>query len=264
MNQTQKYSIHSRNEYLMTRNKEVSRLRDSIIYNSNERIQEYVNAIINAYEKSTEVRKIATYKEEKSISSLGFRSIGLYQSIDKANLFDKTYYWLPFFSDVGRTISRGERRNIHDKLGKHVSGAEDTISFSNPDFSVLNKYVIHLRKKGFKPNMMLAPIQIYSSFVKHYKSKLAVSGYNTDNINLEECDIQIAWSHRYAPLRSFVIYDSSMGIWHAIHDIDSGKGITAAIGKSKDDENKMLFFVETMAYYEILNKNAFTRINISH
>jgi len=44
-----------------------------------------------------------------------------------------------------------------------------------------------------------------------------------------------------------------------LSDID-----TVAIGESKSDENKMVFFAETMAYYEILNRDAFTRINLSH
>jgi hypothetical protein len=262
MNQKWKYSINSRIEYLMNRNKEVSRLRNSVVHLRSERIQQYIDTVIKAYETSTEVDKITIYKEEKAIESRGFRSIGLYQSIDKDKLFAENYYWLPFFSDVGRAISHGERRYMHDRLAKYVRGVGDTISFSNPDFNILSKYVIHLCDKGYKPNVMLAPIQIYSLFVKNCRSKLAESNWETDQIRLEGCDIQIAWSHKYAPLRSFIIFDSSNGIWHAIKDIESERRITAAIGESKDNAEKMLCFVETMAYYEILNEDAFTRINL--
>lgn len=263
MNQKWKYSINSRKEYLLNRNKEVARLRNSVAHLHSERIREYIDKIIKSYEESTKADKIAIYKEEKAIQSRGFRSIGLYQSIDKDKLFAKDYYWLPFFSDVGRAISRGERRYMHDRLGKYVRGVDDTISFSNPDFSILGKYVIRLCDKGYKPNVMLAPIQMYSVFVQNCWRKLAESNWETDQIRLEGCDIQIAWSHNYAPLRSFIICDSSNGIWHAIHDIESERRITAAIGESKDDASKMLYLVETMAYYEILNIDAFTRINLS-
>lgn len=264
MNHKWQYSIDSRKEYLITRNKEVARLRNSIAHLDIKRIQEYVDIVIKSYEKSTEVDKITIYTEEKEMKSRGFRSIGLYQSLDKDKLLAKNYYWDSFFSDVGRAISRGERRYIHDRLGKYVRGTDDTISFLNPDFNILSKYVIHLREKGYKPNVMLAPIQIYSLFVKNYRSKLAKSNWNTDKIQLEGCDIQIAWSHKYAPLRSLIIFDSSYGIWHVIKDIESESRITAAIGESKDDVTKMSCLVETMAYYEILNKDAFTRINLSY
>jgi len=263
MNSKGKYSIKSRQEYLSNRNLEVARLRNSVVHLNSERIQEYIDTIIKSYKEATKVDRVAIYKEEKAIESRGFRSIGIYQSIDKDKLFAKDYYWLPFFSDVGRAISRGERRYMHDRLGKYVRGVDDTISFSNPDFSILSKYVVHLCDKGYKPNVMLAPIQIYSVFVQNCWAKLAESNWETDRIRLEGCDIQIAWSHSYAPLRSFIIYNSSNGIWHAIQDIESKGGITAAIGESKDDASKILYFVETMAYYEIFNLDAFTRINLS-
>ena len=259
------YSINKRRNYLYNRNLEVARLRNSAHQLDNyNRIQEYIDTIIKSYEQSTVVDKIAKYQKERIIETLGFRSIGLYQSVDKDNLFAKDYYWLPFFSDVGRAISRAERKYIHDRLGKYIRGVDDTISFSRPDFNLLSKYVIKLLEEGYKPDIMLAPIQIYSIFVQTCWSKLAESNWKTDQIRLEGCDIQIIWSHKYAPLRSFIIFNSSNGIWHAIQDAESGSGLTAAIGESKDNPNKMLYFAETMAYYEILNKDAFTRINLSY
>jgi len=40
-------------------------------------------------------------------------------------------------------------------------------------------------------SVMLAPIQIYSKFVKGYWSELAESNGATDQIKIEGCDIQI-------------------------------------------------------------------------
>jgi hypothetical protein len=266
MNQKWQYSIDSRKEYLVTRNKEVARLRNSVAHPRSKRIDEYINTVITAYEKSTEVGKITKYREEKEIENRGFRRIGLQQSIliDKDKLLAEDYSWLSFFSDVGRAISHGERRYIHYRLGKYVRGTHNKISIFKPDFDILNKQIIYLRGKGFKPNVMLAPLQIYSLFVKNYKAILAETNYNTDKIQIEGCEMQIAWSNIYAPLRSFIILDSSYGIWHVITDMESKSGITAAIGESKTNVNKMSCLVETMAYYEILNKDAFARINLSN
>lgn len=258
------YSIKSRQKYLNNRNLEVSRLRNSARQLHDNKIQEYIDAIVKSYEQSTVVHKIAKHQNEKTIETRGFRSIGLYQAIKKDDFFAKDYYWLPFFSDVGRAISRGERKYIHNRLGKYVKGIDGTISYSDPDFNILKEHIVKLLRKNVRPNVMLAPIQIYSKFVKRCWSELAESNWRTDQIKIEGCDIQIVWSHKYAPLRSFIIFNSSDGIWHSFQDVESERGITVAIGESKSDENKMVFFVETMAYYEILNRDAFTRINLSH
>lgn len=258
------YSINKRRNYLYNRNLEVSRLRNSAHQLDNYRIQEYIDTIIKSYEQSTVVDKIARYQKERIIETLGFRSIGLYQSIDKDNLFAKDYYWLPFFSDVGRAIARAEQKYIHERLGRYVRGVDDAISFSEPDFNLLSKNIIQLLEKGYKPDIMLAPIQIFSTFAKNCWAKFAESSWQTDQIRLEGCDIRIIWSHKYAPLRSFIIFNSSNGIWHALQDTESESRLTVAIGESKDNPNAMLYFAETMAYYEILNIDAFTRINLSY
>lgn len=264
MKKKENYTINSRREYLNNRNLEVSRLRNSVSQLHDCKIQEYINAILKSYEQSTAVHKIAKYRKEYTIESRGFRSIGLYQSIEKDAFFSKNYYWLPFFSDVGRAISRGERKYIHNRLGKYIRGVDDTISYSEPDFNILRKYIVKLLEKNIRPNVMLAPIQIYSKFVKGYWSELAESNWRTDQIRIEGCDIQIVWSHKYAPLRSFIIFNSSDGLWHSVQDVGTERGITIAIGESKNGENKIVYLAETLAYYEILNRDAFTRINLSY
>lgn len=120
-----------------------------------------------------------------------------------------------------------------------------------------------LLESNVRPNVMLAPRQVYSKFVQNHWSEIAESNWRTDQIRIEDCDIQIVWSHRYAPLRSFIIFNSSAGIWHVLKDIDTDKRLTVAIGEHKDHDDKIAFLAETMAYYEILNRNAFTRINLS-
>jgi hypothetical protein len=264
MKEKGKYTIKSRQEYLSNRNLEVTRIRNSARQLSSYKITEYIDDIVKSYEKSTDSHKIAKYQKERTIVSLGYRSIGLYQAIEKDKFFAKDYIWHPFFSDVGRAISRGERKYINNRLGKYVRGVEDTISYSKPDFNILRKHIIGLLDKDVVPNTILAPIQIYSKFVQNFKSELAEADWKTNRIIIEQCDIQIVWSHKYAPLKSFIIFDSSEGIWHSVHDAESENGLTVAIGESKTDKDKIVFFAETIAYYEILDVDAFTRINLSY
>ena len=86
MNDRRKYSINSRKEYLNNRKQEVLRLRNSVTPTNMDQIQEYISTIIKSYDETTVVDKITVYKKEEVIKSLGFRSIGLYQSIKKEEL----------------------------------------------------------------------------------------------------------------------------------------------------------------------------------
>ncbi len=149
-------------------------------------------------------------------------------------------------------------------MGKYITGVDETISRTQPDFRILDKYVMELLERRIEPNVILAPIQLYTKFVLHYKSEIAESNWRTDRITIQGCNLHIVWSHRYAPLRSFIVFSSSAGIWHVLKDMDTGKTLTVAIGESRDKDNRIEFLAETMAYYEILNKYAFMRINLSH
>lgn len=264
MKEKAQYSINSRIRYLNQRNQEVIRLRNSAKEFRDEKTREYIDTIIKSYEQSTNVDKIARVIKEGNIELRGYRSIGLYQAIEKDKYFAHDYYWIPFFSDVGRAISRGERKYIHKRMGKHIRGVDESISYTNPDFNILGKYIIRLLEKNIKPDVILAPIQVYTKFLKHYWSEMAELNWETNQIRIQGCNLQILWSHRYAPLRSFIIFNSSAGVWHVLKDIDTEKRLTVAIGESKDQRNRMVFLAETMAYYEILNKDAFTRINLSY
>lgn len=264
MNKKQNYTIDDRNKYLHKRNIEVLRLRDSTSQLHYDQIQEYVDAIIKSYRESTVVDIIAMNKEEKTVSSRGYRSIGIYQSIEKDKLFAKDYYWRPFFSDVGRAIARGERQYIHSRLGKYIRGVHEKISFSDPDPNILREHVIKLLNKNIKPNIILAPVQIEVEFMTKLWDKIPQPERSIDQIRIEGCDIKIIWSHKYAPLHSFIIFDSTAGIWHTVQDAESMTGITVAMGESKNSEKQIVYIAETVAYYEILSKDAFTRINLSY
>jgi hypothetical protein len=264
MGKRDNYTINSRIEYLRNRNQEVSRLRKSGLELPGNRTQEYIDTILKSYDQSTDVDKICRVINEKGIELRGYRSIGIYQAIAIAKYFAKDYYWIPFFSDVGRAISRGERKYINNRIGKYIRGVDESISYTKPDFNILGKYVTKLLEKDLHPNMLLAPIQLYAKFLKYYESEIAESNWRTDHITIEGCKLQLVWSHRYAPLRSFIVFDSSAGIWHVLKDIDTEKRLTVAIGESKEKDNKIVFLVETMAYYQILNQDAFVRINLSY
>lgn len=258
------YSINSRLEYLKKRNLEVSRLRMSALELQDNKTREFINTIIKSYEQSTDVDKISEVNIERNIELRGYRSIGLYQAIERDKYFAKNYIWIPFFSDVGRAISRGERKYINKRIGKYIRGVNESISYTKPDFNILGKFIRKLLEKNIQPNILLAPVQLEAKFLKYYRAEMAESNWRTDQITIQGCKLQIIWSHRFAPLRSFIIFNSSAGIWHVLKDIDTEKRLTVAIGESKDQDNRIVFLAETMAYYEILNKEAFTRINLSY
>ena len=78
-----KYSINSRIRYWNNRNQEVIRLRNSAREFRDAKTQEYIDTIIKSYEQSTDIDKIARVSKESNIKLRGYRSIGLYKSIEK-------------------------------------------------------------------------------------------------------------------------------------------------------------------------------------
>jgi hypothetical protein len=263
MDKKHSYSIKDRLEYLKNRDQEIRRLRRSASKYPDSKIPEYIDTILKSYELSSIVRKLAVYHEDITIESRGFRSIGLYEAIKKDEFFAKNYTWIPFFSDVGRAISRGEQKYITTKLSKIIRGENETISISDPDFQLVTHNVLRLTDRGVKPNTMLAPIQIFSEFIQKYWVNLSEFKSSTKQIEIEGCKLDIVWSHKYAPLNSFILFDSSAAVWHSLPDLETGKGISIAIGESKNNPNRMEFLAEVMAYYEVLNKDAFVRIKLS-
>ena len=165
-------SIKGREVVLKNRGLQLNRLRRSSIKLWAGRVEECKRTILESYEQSTISQKIANIIREKHIGDYRFRSIGFHHSIKLSEFNDKSYYWGPYFSDVGRIIAQNERRYIHRRIGRIVRGEEAKLSRSKPDFTILNAKVKELSDINIQPDVILAPVEMLPSFTLHYRDNL--------------------------------------------------------------------------------------------
>ncbi len=67
---------------------------------------------------------------------------------------------------------------------------------------------------------------------------------------------------QYAPARSIIIFDSNASVWRIFGNDRDKTDITVAIGQSPDNPFQVVYFVEVLAFYEIINRSAFARIRL--
>lgn len=226
------------------------------------RVNEFKEAIWKSYKTSTLHPHIARISHE-TIKTRYFRSIGIRSSIKLSDFNAESYWWTPYFSDVGRLIAQGEQKYFYERLGREITGVRESISRLSPDFSILNEHIGSLFGKGIIPDTLLAPIRMFGPFMKFYGPQMDWSQGRPEKLKIHGCELNVIWSHKYAQLRSFIILDSRAGIWRVIQDEDTRRPITIALGESIDKPGQVEYWVETIARYIITDDRAFCRINIS-
>ena len=226
------------------------------------RVNECKEVIWKSYEASTLCPKIAVIRRESGPESARFKSIGIRSTIDLMNFKAPNYDWKFYFSQVGRAIANGERKYLHRKIGYQVKGEGEAISRSTPDFRILSDRIRYLERNDLGPDTLLAPVELMVDFLSFYNEHMHWSIEGGGQLQLGDCKLKIFWSHKYARLRSFIIFSSRAGIWHVVSDRDTARTITIALGESDSRIDRVEYWVETLARYEISEISAFSRINL--
>ena len=226
------------------------------------RVNECKEVIWESYQASTLCPKIAIISREPNLEADRFKSIGLRAAIELNKFNAPNYYWKPYFSDVGRAIANGERKYLHQKIGRQVKGEGEAISRSTPDFRILSERVEYLLRSNLDPDTLLAPIELMVDFVKFYSKQIDWLVEGRKELRIGDCRLRIFWSHKYARLRSFIIFNSKAGIWHVVPDPDTGRTVSIALGESNQRIGRVEYWVETLARYQISRTCAFSRVNL--
>jgi len=256
-------SIKGREVVLKNRSLQINSLRKSSMELWADRVEECKRTILESYEQSTISQKIANIIREKHMEDHRFRSIGFHHSIKLSEFNNRSYYWGPYFSDIGRIIAQNERQYVHRRIGRFVRGEKEKISRSRPDFSILNTTVKELSDINLQPNIILAPVEMLPGFTLHYRDNLDWSKTG-EQLFIENCRLSVIWSHRFAQLRSFLIFNSKASTWYALpDDEDNERTITIAFGKPERHSEMLEYWVEVIAYYKITTPMAFKRVNLS-
>jgi len=256
-------SEDNRARYLSERNNILMKLRASTEEINLDRLNECKERILKAYQDASLTKELADVRVEQFIENHRFRSIGMHHRIKKSEFNAPDYYWGSYFSDIGRAIALGEEKYFFFRLGNYVRGCKETISRRKPNFEVINMKIREMLGNNIVPDTIIYPVQIYVDFIKYFYSNIDWSSGNGRILNIENCNLRTIWSNKFAKLRSFVILDSSAGIWYVKPDVENNNRITIAIGESEQHPEYIEYWVETLAYYKISDINAFIRINLS-
>lgn len=228
------------------------------------RVKECKEAIWNSYEAASIVPQLAHIIRERKIEITGFQSIGLLYRIKMSEFNASNYYWGPYFSDVGRAIASGEQKYLQEQIQKEIEPFTQTILRSSPDFSFLIKHIESLLKNSISPNVILAPIELYTEFIKTLLNYLDWKSGHIEQLVLgSDARLKVFWSNKYAPLNSFLIFNSNSVEWHCIPDQNTDRLITIALGQSEEHPDSVEYWAETLVKYEITQPQAFSVINLS-
>ena len=227
------------------------------------RVDECKEAIWESYQATTVCPQIAVASREPDPEANGWRSIGVRAAIELSKFNAPDYWWTPYFSDVGRVVAQGEWRYLHHRIGHQVRGEGEAISRSAPDFRILTDRINYLSRNNLDPDTLLAPVELMVDFVKFHSSNIEWLHEGTQQLQIGDCRLRVFWSHKYAPLRSFIIFNSEAGIWHVVPDPDTGRTLTIALGESNQVMGRVEYWVETLVRYQITRGTAFSRVNLS-
>jgi len=256
-------TAEGRNKYLRLRKKKLEELRASAGNLDPVRVGECIESVIKGYENATNIKYMARIVKEEDLENYGFRSIGLHYIIDKDKFLAKDYYWGHYFTDVGRAIARGEEKYLHRRISRISESYSKSASYENLNLAIVNDAIKRLLEKDITPNVLLIPIELYSKFVKHYYDKFEWSINRQPQLMAEGCKLNVFLSNKYAPLRSIMIFNSNAGMWHVLEDVSTKGNLSVAIGESEQRKDKIEYFVETLAYYHAVNKEAFVKIKLA-
>jgi hypothetical protein len=227
------------------------------------RASECKETIWKSYEAASLVPHAARIVKENGTEIAGFQSIGLRHLIDLAKFNASDYYWDAYFSDVGRAIASGELRFLQERIQEELKPNFQTVSRSDPDFSIIIKRIESLREGDLCPDTLLAPIELFVDFAKTLWQQLDWNSGHPEQLVLGSTRLKVFWSHKYAPLDSFLIFNSKAGIWRCVPDQDTGRLITVALGESGEHSGSVEYWVEALVKYEIVRPQAFFIINLS-
>ena len=224
------------------------------------RVSEGRQEILKSYLEATVIREVAKVAEERSPAYSQYMSIGLWELTGLGEFNSPSYWWTPYFTDVGRHIARGEQDYLQYILTDAVAAGPDRLSRKDPDFMILEDLVATMSQRSTKPNVILAPFECYVSFLKFFGDRVDWSAAS-ERWPIGGRQIKVVWSNRFARSASYIVYSSSAVVWTVVPDHETG-AIQIAIGKSALYPDKVQVGAETTVKCEITDPGTVHRIQL--
>ncbi len=237
-----------------------------------EAVEKYKQTMIKTYLQYAVVRHICRIGEfdPKNDDGKPFFQVPLKTRLPKEWFTEEDYSRVDssmVFYRFGQEIAWEERNffrgQLLEQVGKKIATSKDDISF---DF--IKSHATDMRKKGFAPDVLLAPIDYYVQmgnwFDKDRNAPCLDWTQRPERLTINnEISLKIYWSNNYAPLYEFILMDSNMGIWYVKPDPETGMAITVQIGISKLYPDEVEVLCKTVAKYTLSNPESVRIISLS-
>ena len=227
-----------------------------------DRIQDGKRQVMESYLEATIPRQVSKIAQESTVDYSAFMTIGRWEMRKLEDFNSPSFYWGPYFTDLGRSLAAGEQSYLQEAITQQLGGGCATISRSSPDFLVLEECVKALSQQKYDPNVILAPVALTASFLGFFYDRMTWTA-GSGQLMLGDAKLTIFWSHRYAPSDSLVVLNSNAGTWSIVPDETSGEAYTLLLGQSALYPDRVEIGLETIVKYEITDKEAFCVIELT-
>jgi hypothetical protein len=214
------------------------------------RLELFRRIIRDAYEKSTVIPRLAVLDEQTDRSPSDFRLISN-QELRRAGDFNAdNVIWDMYCEEIGRSVALGEEAYLFEVLQEQIL---DEPSIVDVEFSRLHAMVDELVVKGWRPDVLLAPVAYLPRLLQAQRASIDWGQNHRPSMKSSSCVLEVFWSSATRPLNRFIVFDHTVGVWHVKLDPHGGGRLTVAIGEQFAPTHGVVWLAETVAKYEVVD-----------
>jgi hypothetical protein len=223
-----------------------------------DRLARFRSLILQSYETHSVVGQVALVAEVLDREPSGYKVISRSEARSLPQFNDPTVFWDPYCSELGQQVALGEMAYIFEVLVAGAPDFEASISSASPVFDPLFAAASQLRRQGFRPDVLCAPISFMVEFLDVLSGNMAWGSHPRETLTLPDgTELRIFWSNSVAPISKFVLFDSSASLWRVKPDPETGHRLTIAIGEpEKGPKESVTWLAETVVHFELTKGKA--------
>jgi hypothetical protein len=212
-------------------------------------------SIMSSYESTTVIPSLAGVRSYNSNQDKGKEFSQIYVAFfHPVEDFKRENITVDFFQ-VGLSVTSGERNFINKEIFNR--GPFKEISRTAVTVKAIRQMVSELKKEGFTPNVILAPVNLYVECLENWlKEEPGSLEWDTSSRETFVFDdftkLRIFWSNNYVKFSDFAILDSACGEWVVKPDAQTGRPLTVRISRSTlYPETRVEVVAKTIVNYQL-------------
>ena len=246
----------------MNRDEQIAAIRDRIGRLREDRLSLFRAQIYEAYQRESIVDDVSRVVETVDREPDDSRVITNSEARALGQFNNDSYMWDMYCTELGRSVAIGERAYVFETLDQ-IATTGEAIDSRHPQFSTVLAAVDDLIAHDFHPDTLCAPIDLFVPFSMDSTLQINWNSSPREVLLLPgRPNLKLFWSSRAAPLRQFVVFDSSAPTWKVKLDPATGQRLTVAIGEPDSPPEAVMFLSETIAKFTVGDSEAYRAIQV--